>query len=103
MGKLKPTVVFAVVAKLGAHVATLDARHEAMGVQVPNLNDEGQNAKVIFCTFIFNDKPCKNKGVISKSTHVSRPPFGCLEARCIYDKLISFHVKSGRCFETSHI
>ena len=94
--KCQPTIILTGVSKLRTHVAAFNSRHMFVSVSISNLNDKRIDSIItLLSLFVYDNKLCKNKGMIGHSSHVSWPPFGSGNGRRIYNKFISFLVENG--------
>jgi len=89
----KPSVIFAMVTKFGAHISTLDAWHMLVVFKTSDLNKERCDPIIISFTIAFDDQASHDKCVISKSSHISWPPLCWSQGWWVNYKFICFGIE----------
>lgn len=92
------TVVYAVVAELGADVAHLDAWQRLVCLHVSELHDKCMRAMVRAC----HKQACHDHGMRARFGETTRPPLCCSQRGGVYDELVRWLMKCGGCLETLH-
>jgi len=67
--------------------------------QAPYLDDEGLNT-VVFASY---DQSCEHNSMSCLHTERARPELGRLDVRGVDHELVSLHVQSRSCLQTSHV
>lgn len=90
-----PPIVLSSISELWTHVSALHTLAVLVGVSISDLHDEWTNSIIVLFSFIFNDEPSKDQGMVGESSHLSRPPLGSRVARGVNHEFICCLIVSG--------
>lgn len=100
---LHPTIIFGLISELWTHITSLNSWHMFVILKTSELNQKWTNTIFVFVPLTFNDELSKNHCIISISSKITRPPFGCWHSWSIQYKFIGGMIKGRSCFKSGNI